>query len=116
MVPVSVEQMAATEGLTAITVSPAFKNLVKILACMFYSEQCPPAWWVDAADPKKEEDPDLAIYQQEKKAAQLQREAKRKAQVGPHPTYSCNNAPVIMCVGAVQAPVISLHSCTTTNS
>jgi hypothetical protein len=49
---------------------------------MFYSGQCPPAWWVDAADPKKDgPDPEHAMFQQEKKAAQLQREAKRKAQV-----------------------------------
>lgn len=66
----------------AITVPPAFKNLVCLLAGMFYSGQCPPAWWVDAADPKKDgPDPEHAMFQQEKKAAQLQREAKRKAQV-----------------------------------
>jgi hypothetical protein len=66
----------------AITVPPAFKKLVNLLAGMFYSGQCPPTWWVDAADPKKDApDPEHAMFQQEKKAAQLQREAKRKAQV-----------------------------------
>lgn len=76
---------AAAAGPIAITVSPAFKNLVKILSVMFYGGQCPPAWWVDAGEPKKDAtDPELAIFQQEKKAAQLQREAKRKAQVWVH--------------------------------
>lgn len=66
----------------AITVPPAFKKLVIIVAGMFYSGQCPPAWWVDAADPKKDApDPEHAMFQQEKKAAQISREAKRKAQV-----------------------------------
>lgn len=73
---------AATPGPSAISVPSAFKTLVKILAGMFYSGQCPPPWWVDAADPKKEApDPEHAMFQQEKKAAQLSREAKRKAQV-----------------------------------
>lgn len=63
-------------------VQPVFKTLVKVLASMFYAGQCPPAWWVDAADPKKEApDPELAFLHPEKKAAQLNREAKRKAQV-----------------------------------
>jgi hypothetical protein len=66
----------------AITVPPAFKKLAIIVAGMFYSGQCPPAWWVDAADPKKDApDPEHAMFQQEKKAAQIMREAKRKAQV-----------------------------------
>lgn len=65
---------------------PAFKKLVIIVAGMFYAGQCPPAWWVDAADPKKDApDPEHAMFQQEKKAAQISREAKRKAQVnGKH--------------------------------
>jgi hypothetical protein len=67
---------------SAITVPPAFKKLVVIVAGMFYSGQCPPAWWVDAADPKKDApDAEHAMFQQEKKAAQIAREVKRKAQV-----------------------------------
>jgi hypothetical protein len=66
----------------AITVPPAFKKLVSIIAGMFYAGQCPPSWWVDAADPKPEApDAEKAAMQADKKAAQLQREAKRKAQV-----------------------------------
>lgn len=68
--------------MSAISVPAAFKRLVNVLAQMFYSGQCPPAWWVDAADPKKPENPaaeELAMFE-EKKAAQLAREAKRKAQ------------------------------------
>ncbi|KAF6265338.1 hypothetical protein COO60DRAFT_1623957 [Scenedesmus sp. NREL 46B-D3] len=53
-----------------------------MLGQMFYSGQCPPAWWVDAAEPKKPENPaeaEMAMFE-EKKASQLAREAKRKAQ------------------------------------
>lgn len=88
----------------AITVPPAFKKLVVIVAGMFYAGQCPPAWWVDAADPKKDApDAEHAMFQQEKKAAQIAREVKRKAQVrgggglltatgmhGQHPLHATN--------------------------
>jgi hypothetical protein len=64
-------------------VPAAYKNLVRVLAGMFYASKCPPEWWVDAADPRTQEppDPDAAMWAQEKTSAQLAREAKRKAQV-----------------------------------
>ncbi|WIA30223.1 hypothetical protein OEZ86_000314 [Tetradesmus obliquus] len=68
--------------MSAITVPAAYKKLVIMLGHMFYSGQCPPAWWVDAAEPKKPENPaeaEMAMFE-EKKASQLAREAKRKAQ------------------------------------
>lgn len=68
--------------MAAITVPAAYKKLVMVLAHMFYSGQCPPAWWVDAAEPKKPENTaaeEMGLLE-EKKAAQLAREAKKKAQ------------------------------------
>mgnify|MGYP003586088265 CR=1 FL=1 len=63
-----------------ISVTPAYKQLVILLAHMFYSGQCPPAWWIDASEgPKKETQAEEML--EDKRAAQLAREAKRKAQV-----------------------------------
>eukprot|EP00878_Enallax_costatus_P012602 GHUV01013161.1.p1 GENE.GHUV01013161.1~~GHUV01013161.1.p1 ORF type:complete len:340 (+),score=99.65 GHUV01013161.1:363-1382(+) len=62
-----------------ISVSPAYKQLVILLAHMFYSGQCPPTWWIDASEgPKKETQVEEML--EDKRAAQLAREAKRKAQ------------------------------------
>jgi hypothetical protein len=68
--------------MSAVTVPVAYKKLVTGLSHMFYSGQCPPSWWVDAADPKKPDSSaadELGLFE-EKKAAQLAREAKRKQQ------------------------------------
>lgn len=65
-----------------VAVPTAYKKLVVLLAHMFYAGQCPPAWWVDASEPKKQisqAEAEMALFQ-EKKASQLAREAKRKAQ------------------------------------
>lgn len=73
---------SSSSAMSAITVPAAYKKLVIMLGHMFYSGQCPPAWWVDAAEPKKPENPaeaEMAMFE-EKKASQLAREAKRKAQ------------------------------------
>jgi hypothetical protein len=78
--------------MSAITVPAAYKKLVILLGHMFYKGQCPPAWWVDAAEPKKPENPDeaeMALFE-EKKASQLAREAKRKAQASASGGSSCS--------------------------
>jgi hypothetical protein len=91
----------------AITVPAAYKKLVILLGHMFYKGQCPPAWWVDAAEPKKPENPEeaeMALFE-EKKASQLAREAKRKAQASAGKSssssccYRCSNR--WLAVGAV---------------
>jgi hypothetical protein len=77
--------------MSAITVPAAYKKLVIMLGHMFYSGQCPPAWWVDAAEPKKPEnaaEAEMAMFE-EKKASQLAREAKRKAQASSGCRNSC---------------------------
>lgn len=63
----------------SINVPQAYKRLVILLAHMFYSGQCPPTWWIDAAEgPKKDTQTEELL--EDKRAAQLAREAKRKAQ------------------------------------
>lgn len=79
--------------MSTVSVDSGYKRLVILLAHMFYSGHCPPAWWIDAAEgPKKEAQAEETL--EDKRAAQLAREAKRKAQV---------RLPAAICFLAVKA-------------
>jgi hypothetical protein len=76
--------------MAAVEVPPAYSRLLVLLGHLFYAGPCPPAWWVDAADPTKRDADSAALaaaeaeavaaLAPEKTAAQLAREAKRAAQ------------------------------------